>query len=99
MWENGFIETIDYAGFLVFVENRAVSEKSVTDIFHLWLKILAILGEKFHSRTNMLYENWCNQKQFAFAHNKHWRITNCWYGIFFQIFFKLNPWLGNSMLY
>ena len=48
LWQNGIIETIDYAGILVFHKNRAVSEKSVTDVFHLWSKSLAILEERFH---------------------------------------------------
>ena len=48
LWENGIIETIDYAGILVFLKNRAVSEKSITDVIHLWSKILAIVDEKFH---------------------------------------------------
>ena len=48
LWENGIIETIDYAGIFVFVKNRAVSEKSVLDIVHLWSIFLAILDEKFH---------------------------------------------------
>ena len=99
LWENGIIKTINYAGILVFVKNRAVSEKSVTEIFHLWSRILAISDEIIPWRTNMFNEIWYNRKQFAFAHDKHWRITNCWYGIFFQFFFKLTPWLGNRMLY
>ena len=48
LWENGIVETIDYAWILVFVKNTAVSEKNVTDIFHLWSRFLAILDEKFH---------------------------------------------------
>ena len=99
LWENGILETIDYAGILVFVKNRAVSEKSVTDIFHLWSRSLAILDEIIHYRTNIFNEIWHKRKQFAFAHDKHWRITNCWYGNVCQFFFKLTPWLGNKMLY
>ena len=94
MWENGIMETIGYAGILVFVENRAVSEKSVSDIFHLWSRSLAILDEIIHYRTSMFNEIWYNRKHFAFANDKHWRITNCWYGNFCQIFFQVNSLIG-----